>query len=626
MRFLQCMKSAGLWAVMIISMAWTAGAAAGAGPQLPGVLHAVSPDPAVLVVIPNLSQFSHKVADLNDRLDLGHPQMTDLLGEFKLQTGIEQGLDEAGSLAIVISDLTGSINRNEEPAFIMLVPVSDYTAFVRNFNGQPGVALTELTMPDGKPGFAKNIGQYAVLGQNRKVVAAYQPSGGTQQLSQCLGKVGQQCMRSSDAVLMINVEKLAPALEPKLQRLIDEAMQQLDHVSTADPAADMLPMGKAVLTMYANAIKAGLRDTSSVVIGLDLSDKGFGLTESAQFKPGSFLAKVFSDGGGAANQLSRLGDQPYLVAMAMDLQGLDCGALVDELLAGLPEEQQLGWLGPVIQQGIALARPLKGVASVYYPPSQPGAMGQNMFTGVAVYHVDDAPAYLRATQKYIEACDAMSFPAAGSGRAADGGADGQPQETTVDATYTPNVLQVDGIQVDQYETRINFPPSAMQEMGPMMPIMMMMGAGGQSGFLAAKGDYVVATTKPDAQLIKRALASLDSQAGLGSRGAIAAVRRSLPADLTYEMYISVTGITDTANSFMTMFGMPPVEAPQNLPPIAMGVAVQNSGVISRLFVPMPVVTFCKDTIDHFSEMSNGNGGGGGNQQRHHRSGPPPAPH
>src|SRR5690554_3435335 len=98
---------------------------------LPPVLDLVSAQSQVIVVIPSLSRLSERMGQVNDAAGFGIPGLGDTLGEFKRSVGIVRGLRDDGPMVLAFHriDAEGGL------PFTMLLPVSDFGAFVGNFGG-----------------------------------------------------------------------------------------------------------------------------------------------------------------------------------------------------------------------------------------------------------------------------------------------------------------------------------------------------------------------------------------------------------------------------------------------------------------------------------------------------------
>ena len=582
--------------------------ATGQGAALPDVLNLAPADAPVVVVVPSLSGLSQKIAKLNqDALGGSVPHMFDVLSMFKAMTGITAGLDDNGSLMLVMT----RADMANKPPMVMLVPVMDYAAFIGNFGGNAADPVATLTLPH-TTGFAKQIDQYAILGDSKEDVENFQPGNAIDAIAAKVGTAGKRCLTTGDLLVIFDIAALKPVLEPGLQEMrngFDEVSKQATQVPQGSvPGAELVPL---MMTLYMNAIDALVRDTSTAVMGLDISSQGVSLAKSAQFKPDSHLATIFTTGGGAAQQLNRLPNQPYWMASGLDLRGIATATLAQDLIAAFEgqnektTEQDPLKMTQLIQQAADMIKQTTGIASVYYQPAQPVMMGGNFLNGVAVYETTDGPAYIKAIQEYFQAQNDFFGQIANlTQQAADNGHPEGPtekhathdpqQQMSISTNYTPNALQVNGNAVDEYEIKYTFPPEMMQDMGPAGPMMMMMmGGAGQSGYVTTKGKFVVMTTTRDPQVLQQALEALDQNAGLGTDAAIKQVRQAgvLP-NSSVEFYMSIPGVMSSVNMFMGMWGMQPIQVPADLPPIASSLNVEDHGIAAKLHVPTKVIAFC----------------------------------
>ncbi|MEE9211289.1 MAG: hypothetical protein V3U29_01420 [Phycisphaeraceae bacterium] len=620
--------------IAMLVLAWSQPARADAQ----AVADALDQAPAgahLVLVVPSLSGASAKLAMLNQEMELENPELDDALANFKQQLGMVEGVDDDGALLLVVTDFGPAIAWENEPDMLLLVPVTDYDAFVGNFTGQadavaaptepgeytepsapadPSDGITTLTMPWGQTGFVKRAGSFAAMSPTRQVVQAYEPGGAAADYMAMVGQMGADCLATSDAAILLNMEALAPLVQPKLQEGLDEAQAQM-AVNMPDPAA-----ATALFSIYADAVNAIVRDVAGAVLAVDLTEQGGGYTYAVQFKKGSPLAGLFPGGGrGASNYLSMLPDQPYIIAGSFDLSGIGVSRMIDDLLAALPEDAgQMTWMVDLYKQSLPMSKQVKGGAWAWYAPDPAaamGPMGQGMLNFVQVVEVEHGPTYLADTRKSLESMKQLKYPI--------DGAEGQ-FAMSFNVDYTPNAIEIDGVQIDQYQFQMNMPPEMMQQMGQMGPMMMMMG--GYSGYIAAKGNYIITTTTLDPQTIRAVLSLVDEPTGLGTDGPIPGLRGSLTPDPMADGYLSVSGIVNGFGMFMAMMGVGPIEAPADLPPLAMSASVKDGGIAGRLFVPMETAKYVKDLVMQFVPMM---GGGPGDVEPAvpdvPGQGPPPAP-
>jgi hypothetical protein len=173
---------------------------------------------------------------------------------------------------------------------------------------------------------------------------------------------------------------------------------------------------------------------------------------------------------------------------------------------------------------------------------------------------------------------------------------------SITTKYTEKALQVDGVDVDQYQTSITFAPEMVQS-NKMLGMLQMLGLTSQTGYTCASGNYVITITSSDQTLIKRALASVKEQAGLGSAAGLAQVRtEGLPEDPAAQFYLNANGLVSIVNMIVPMLGGPAIKLPADLPPIAAGFGLGDGGMAERVYVPLAVITAVKDAIEQVQQQ------------------------
>lgn len=555
----------------------------------------------MVLVIRSLSGGSEKLAALNEALGLDAQELGDMLARFKAEAGAINGLDDDGAMLVVVPNISALTAPEQTRPVLVLAPVSDYAAFVGNYGGKAGDdATASLTMPGGQSAFARSSGGYAVLSPNQAAVEAYAPAGGeaAAALATKLGPAGQRALISSDAALFLDIESMAPVLNPLLEVGIAQAEAEADEMAQMGVDEQTIRSMKDAFEMYAALARALLRDASSALVALDLSDAGNGLSMTLQFKDDSPLARMFPGGGeGPTGMLSDLPDQPYIFAGAIDARAMDVPAMVEAMLEHMPEHDDDEMVA-LTRQSLPMVRQLKGWAGALYAPAPGGAMG--MFNMLQVVYAEDAEQYRAQNRQYLEGMDGLTTPA---------GAEG---DITFSAMYQDKAMEIEGIAVDQYNVTMQLPPAMQQQ---MMPMMMFLGGSGIGGYIATKGDAVVSTTVTDPNLITAGLKAVGRGAGIGTDPTLAEQRRAaLPENLAAEGYLSLAGIIRTANPMLQMFGVPEVQTPADLPPIAFGLGIEDSGLAYRLYVPNATVKFL---IDEARNLQN--------QQPQQQRGAQPAP-
>ncbi|MEM6458283.1 MAG: hypothetical protein AAF710_02700 [Planctomycetota bacterium] len=558
----------------------------------------------VVVVIPSLSGLSERIAAFgaDTGLDRLTPEVGDVLGAFKQEMGWRQGVDDDGPMVLVVTGLADAIESeldgvSKQPDAVMLVPVADYAAFVTQSGGDPEPDVTAL--PRGEGGAAKKLNGFAVLGEDVAAVQDYAAGGNGKAIAEALGGVVTEYLNVGDSLIYVDVAALAPALNKLIDKGLEEAEREM-----AGNAGDLPPafagLAEAAIALYGETARQWVDGTDKLLLSLDLTERGLGMTSATQLTEDSTLAGYFAPGAeaegepAAAALLAALPDEPYIWASSIDASRFALDSLVDQVAEAMDAVEGGGGMLALYRESLTSLKETNGVASVFYTPDPAAMMGGGFMTTLTVYDVEDAEAYRTLQKKTFEQMADLKVPMP----AVQPG--GEAGEITFNTTYTDRALVIDGVEVDQYAVKTVLPPAVMQQMGPMA---MMMGNTGTSGYLAAKGDKVLVTTVTDPQLITKGLAALDADGGVGSAGAIATLRNeALPADSSLELYVSVAGIAETVNPFLMMFApnAGQLDVPDDLPPLAMGGASDGEGLALRMFFPAELVRFGVETYELFA--------------------------
>ncbi|MEZ6191848.1 MAG: hypothetical protein R3C45_11250 [Phycisphaerales bacterium] len=585
--------------------------------EVPAALSQAPQDAQLVFIVPSMSQFSGKLAMLNQNLGLDIPELADALGTFKAETGIGDAMNDAGSAMMVIHDLAGAIDTGEEPDILLILPVTDYAAFIASFQEEgaapAGAGVTQVTMPDGQAGFARESGGYAILGNKEDAVANFTPGGDAGVIGGRVGSLGAKCLGECDAAVYIDLEALAPTLIPKIDQGIAEInknMSDAAEMGMMDPAG--LEMMNATMSLYAVAGKAVLNSAEGIVFALDISEHGVGITKAANFKADSPVMKYLPGGGGnTASILARLPQSSYIAAAAIDTKAIAITELFEAAMEALPQDNPQMDL---YRKSLPMMKQIQQYAGVLYTPD-PGALmsGTGAINMLQTYKVDDGTAYMKSAKECITSMNGVEIPMAMP--MAPGG---QPPVMTYATSYTDNALQLDGVQVDQYSMQMNMPQEMLMQMGPAAGFMTMFT--NFNGYAAQTDGYFLSTTTLDQQLMAKGLATGKTGDGLGAGDTLATVReKAIPDGAVAEVYISLGGITETVGPMAMMFGMPAIEAPQDLPPVAIGMGMDGTSTAGRLYVPNDTTRFIIGTVKDMQQQMMG---GPGMQQG---PGAPPPP-
>ncbi len=593
-------------AACVVVMGWSATSHA----DLAAVMDQASAGADMVIAVPSMSKLNEAIAELNAKLGIQQPEMEDALASFKQEMGVSEGIDDNGPMLMVIQDLATPMQEDSEPDALILMLVTDYATFVKSINGTPD-GVTEVQL-QSDTGFAKQLGNFAVLGETKESVEAYAAGEQGAAMLKTIGSYGQSYGSSSLISVYFNLADLAPAFNAQIEEGIAQMKAELEN-SDVEQTFDTEKMA----TAYASLGKTFVNGTQAVLFTMDSTEAGAGFAMGAGLKEGSDLAGYFTGKSSDGSVLARLPDQSYLYASGIDLAGINIDPLIDmagEVMEAMSEGPMAGMMAQS-KQTLDMMKQVQRFGQVWYAPNaaDPMAMMSGGFMSFLNVYEDetgqDGNAMRDQWQKSMEAMGQVAVPLDEAEEAA---------QMTMDVTYQPSAMQVEGVRVDQYQINMQLPPEMMQ--GNPMAMMMMNGYG---GYVAATDDAVMMTTGgTDPKLITDGLKAIGKNDGLGSAAKLNDLRANqLPEALFAEGYLSIAGVADMANPMLQMFGgMPPVQVPADLSPIAMGLGQQDGSLGGRFFIPMDVMLFVKTTAEQFvpAGMGGGNMGDGGN-------GAPPAP-
>ncbi len=587
------------WLTLIAFLCCTVSAAFGQddAAKRDQALNLVSESPAVVVLVPNMDKFAQKLAAFNDRIGGQTSALSDVLGEFKRTSGMVSGVEDAGAMMLVLPNAPTPDTMQKGGQFIMLMPVSNYQEFVVKLQGDPGKQVTAVKLGNGFKGYSRLLSGYAVLGESEEAVTNYTPARNASLFREVLGPLGSTYLDKNDAAVMLNMEKLRPMILPALQSAMQESMSQIEAASMQRQISrSKAQETRTLLNLYASAIRPLVTDSQMVTFGLDVTDQGIATTITASFKPGSTTAAVLTNGGSARKLLNQLPNQGYISATAIDFGAIHIETIADGIEWQIAEIDDGGTL-KLVRMAIPLLRMTNGAASAYYTPP-PGAamMGGNLLNTVTVFSVDDGPAYRTAFRGYINGMRGIQTPAMVEGP------DGEMMEAPIifDADYSPNTLNIDTIDVDQYSVRYTLPSEMMQtQTGSAI---MLAGGSAQTGYVANRDNYVVTTTTATAQVIKSALSAVDPEVpGLGSLNSIQAIEDDgMTPEPFFATVLSVRGMASTVRTFVGMMSPESQEkilVPEDLPPVAFSASLKNSNFAGRAYIPVPVIVYAGDLYE-----------------------------
>ena len=605
------------------------------------VLQQVPGDALVVIKINKLKPTSDKIATFAKKLGLDQvqPNFADPLGSAQKKMGITQGLDPNGEAAIVIAN--GNMN-GQEPPLMVLFPVTDYNAFLRNFpNAKTDGEISVVKVKDdANDSYVAKRGNYAALAAKREFLAANAAVG--------LAPTGMAAkeMSGKDIVAYVNMKSARAKILPELQKnrakiladfekgFLKGGPQQQQRrpgapaaganqdgpaagAAGANAAADaqkkkFLPLAKAVVNRVLDVAEQVVTDADAATYGWEFADTGLKATGLVEFIP-------TSPSGQRVGQLKNSGDSmvkglpagKYWFFAGTSGNNVDAGQkMVSDFLAPIDREMAaLGAEAKPLQDYMAAARQymsnLKGQSFGWVAPQ--GMIGQEAVFQIVSVQRGNAPQLQDAAKKMFNSqqqiMQALGGPAA---------------QQEIKTTYTANAKNVDGVNFDLMQTQF-VPPAGGQRTPQQMQAQQMMtwmyGPGGVNAYIGPVGnDKIISATGVAEPFVKQLVASAkgDQDALTAAGSPAASTNAQLPKERMAAWYVQIDNFATSVANYAKAFGMPiNFQVPANLAPLGGTLSAEGSAVRLDGFAPTQTLqSVIAAVMQTYMQMQGGQQPGG----------------
>ena len=358
----------------------------------------------------DLEATSKKIADFCGAAGIVQlqPGMADPLGMWCKDAGINAGLNRAGDLCFALLD-PNAAGGSTADAILILVPVSDYQAFLSNFAGATtdGDVTTVHFKNATRATYVAHWGDYAAASPYHDLVAK-QP---TTMLA--VGALAQKELDTKDFVALVNVKGLRMMAIPQIEKLRIQASQQIDQQAASGQKLGTLdmtkfaPVAKVLVNQVMNLGEEFLNDMDDATASANISTDGIGDTMIMDFRPDSKLGQVIGQSKMTdASLLDGLPDGKYLMYGGSISSPQQMTQLLTDFVD--PIEQSISTLGPDFASintaidGIkTLVQAQTGSRFGLMAPS--GTLGQDPLLQAVAINTGDAKAMLNATHTMTDA-------------------------------------------------------------------------------------------------------------------------------------------------------------------------------------------------------------------------------
>ena len=538
---------------------------------------ATVPDGAILMVkVNNVQKVSQKIGKLCEQWGIAaiKPEAADPLGFIQNRTQIKKGVNLAGEMAVIMLEPV-----QDAPPMIFMIPVTDYQAFLGNFqNTTADGAISNISLaPDGEPAFVMQSGSFAALAMDKTLLE-------TKLASSPFPAQAAKQMAGRDIVAYVNFrafrDKAVGALAFGKPLLLSQLDQQSKKAASADKRK-YLPLAKAAMGQVFNGIEHVLKETQAATYGIALADDGIQVTTVYEFEPNSYLAQTVAKVKNAkGNFAAGLPDGKYVVVGGMMFDSPVYGQLIDDAAAPvLVEAAKLGAeMKPIADYVDAIKRSV--LATKRYSFAAAGndqKVGEGPLVSAMAALDGDAKVVLAAQKTMMQSQEQfvklLDF-----------------QNTGVAKTeIKPGAKIVDGVSFDEMTVTMSgvpagSPQAAMQKM--------MYGPNGMKMYIGEINPQTVLVAQfGDDAMLQKGIEAARTRKTTFLDANIKQVSAKLPDTRFVEMYLSVDqGAAMISKVMQSMTGQPlPVDIPAGQPPIGMSASTEGASIRTDVYVPSVVI-------------------------------------
>jgi len=540
-----------------------------------------------LAAINGLGQADGKVVKLAKRMQL---PATSLLTKLKEEIGIEKGLDEEGSAAIVV--MPGE-DADAEPIVLLFVPVTDFKQFIGQLDAEDAEdGLVEVDVMDA--GFlVGSKGGYAVFAEpehRETLIAALASS------DRVAGELAawRGWLAENDAGAVITragVELLCAKVSEEITKVQDSFSEMPEEFR------EQMGPAIAVFDVYRKMFEAAGREVQTYAAAVQVDKKGNVLvTDRLRFTPNGAGAKAIAGIEPAeGNWLTGLPSGRFVIAGGGALpQGLAeamMGFSIEIMKAmpnlyGISEEnaEELGKLSIEYMKGMRSMTLVMGV----------GKPGTSLYENMAVVmKVDDAEKFMANYEESIKKINELTEDA----------------ESSIFRGMKTRKIKLD--DADALELSMKFPKMPGMENVPDFERMTkaMFGPEGKLNiYIVPADDHTVVAAYVSKAKARQCMKLIrEGAAGLAGHKGVARTAALLPEGAQWVGYFSPAGTIEFVNNLIPAFAPEGEDVPKlpkfsRTPPIGFAAKTAPGEVHGTLVIPAPVVKGIGQYVQEVQKM------------------------
>ncbi len=312
------------------------------------ILDQIPDDATGVLMVRSMSTASRVVR--GDLVQMGVPLPENMFDQFLANMGLNHGVREDGSLALVAINMPAPKDGQKLIArpYVLLLPASDPTAMLANLHPTaPQQGISMVTLPNQtESGYVAIVGGYVAAAQDPAVLSTFLAhKGSLHQLPPAMCTV----FDGSDVVLYVNV----PAYSAKLSAHVDQFHAAIKGLALLNPTMtkEQIALKMNKLQLLCDGLKLYLNDTKATMFSIRFNEQGVRLGVTSFFKPDTTLAiAAAAQKGLPPVNFDMLPAGEYLAAGAGSWDGATTGDLLDKVFNQLMGDADLATLVPQLKK------------------------------------------------------------------------------------------------------------------------------------------------------------------------------------------------------------------------------------------------------------------------------------
>jgi len=544
--------------------------------------------------VSNIDATSQKISDFCKALGLTQmvPTLDKPLDAVFAQMGIKDGINRSGEMAFIGVDPT-AFNTTYDQCGVVLIPVSDYQAFLGNFkDAATDGGITSTKLPNGDAiAYIAHWGDYAAVSPVKGVVAKAPDT--MLQISPAVAKEWD----SKDVIVMLNVAPVRGVVMPQLEQFKQTAADYLDQQAQVPAGpnnpmtlalngmdiAKAAPLFKVIANQLIGFAEEYVQQTDAVTFGLKIAPDGITTTTMFAFQPDSYHGKMSAKMKNFdASLLAGLPDGKYLFFGG----GAQDPAATTEIVSHFldPAQKAISDLGPDfsgVTDWISLMKSASGASTggSFGMVAPSGMLGQEPLIQVVGVRHGDAKTLLDDTHKAFDMQQSMMTSMG-------------MKNTMTQETYTPAAKTVDGVTFDDMTTSFKMAGAGPGRAQATTMLNFIYGPTGMHLLMGTVDDKTLLTESGlnDAMLSAAITAAKSGDDPMAKSAAVKAVSAQLPSQRLAAIYIPLDVWASTGLNYAKQFSMDMgVKIPDDLPPI--GATFSTDGPTARVdgYIPTQLI-------------------------------------